>query len=101
MFPTFQPWAGDQWLEEDCDWCLAALAFPDIFEPRSVYHAVETASKYGADDAASSSYRYFCEARWWLEHHPAAQAVKAIAARYYESTMPQAGPKDLRLCAFA
>ena len=26
--PTF---AGPGWYEEDCDWCLVALSFPDLF----------------------------------------------------------------------
>jgi hypothetical protein len=27
------------WFEEDCDWCLVVLAFPDCFEPSSVGRA--------------------------------------------------------------
>jgi len=27
----FQPFAGANWYEEDCDWCIVALAFPEFF----------------------------------------------------------------------
>lgn len=26
-----KPWAGRYWYEEDCDWCVVALAFPDDY----------------------------------------------------------------------
>lgn len=25
-------WAGKNWFEEDCDWCLVYLAFPEVFQ---------------------------------------------------------------------
>lgn len=39
IFPALQSWAGENWLEEDCDWKWAALAFPDEFRPKDVWHA--------------------------------------------------------------
>lgn len=27
----FKPWAGEGWYEEDCDWCVVVLAFPEYF----------------------------------------------------------------------
>jgi hypothetical protein len=27
----FQTFAGGNWYEEDCDWCVVALAFPEYF----------------------------------------------------------------------
>ena len=33
----FKPWAGDNWYEEDCDWCIVALAFPQFFPQQYVF----------------------------------------------------------------
>jgi len=30
-FRSFTPWAGDGWYEEDCDWAIAVVSFPEIF----------------------------------------------------------------------
>ncbi len=27
----FKPFAGPNWYEEDCDWCIVALGFPQLF----------------------------------------------------------------------
>jgi hypothetical protein len=42
MFPMVQPWAGAGWLEEDCDWAIAALAFPFAFDTKSQIAAEDT-----------------------------------------------------------
>lgn len=42
-FPMFQSWAGEGWLEEDCDWCVAALAFPEHFSEEHRAAAENTA----------------------------------------------------------
>lgn len=37
----FRPFAGSwSWLEEDCDWVLAAIAFPDLFSPKEVAYSL-------------------------------------------------------------
>lgn len=41
-FPTFIPFAGACWLEEDCDWAFAAVTWPDLWEARQVYYAVKS-----------------------------------------------------------
>lgn len=39
-FPAFKPFTGDwQWLEEDCDYAVGVLAFPDAFRPEQVEQA--------------------------------------------------------------
>lgn len=44
LFPEFRPYCGQtQWLEEDCEWALAALAFHAEFQPQDIYHAIQTA----------------------------------------------------------
>ena len=37
--PTF---AGANWYEEDCDWALVALSFPQYFDQNAVTAATET-----------------------------------------------------------
>lgn len=39
-------YAGPQWFEEDCEWALVTLAFPECFEERDFYFAVQTAKSY-------------------------------------------------------
>lgn len=38
--PEFKPWAGWPWLEEDCDAAVAAVFWPEFFEPYAVRCAV-------------------------------------------------------------
>ena len=40
LFPGFVPCAGWPWLEEDCDACLAVLAWPELFPAAAVREAV-------------------------------------------------------------
>jgi hypothetical protein len=54
-----------RWYEEDCDWAIVALAFPDDFDDFAVLAAVETQSgEFGKQLA-----------REYLEHHPSGRAV--------------------------
>lgn len=70
---SFVPFAGDGAYEEDCDWAVIALAWPEHFRPESVYNAVravqEAPGYFGAAVAA------------WLDS-PQAANVKAIAAAW-------------------
>lgn len=43
---SVHPWAGEGWYEEDCDWAIVALAFPQHFSPREVRCAVLTVRGY-------------------------------------------------------
>ena len=38
----YEPWAGPGWYEEDCDWAIVCLAFPEYFPPESYRFAVDT-----------------------------------------------------------
>lgn len=36
-------YAGEGWFEEDCDWCLVHLSFPDVFnDPYALFQALQT-----------------------------------------------------------
>lgn len=41
-FKNFKPWAGPVAFEEDCDWVVAVLSFPDCFEPQMVRDAQQS-----------------------------------------------------------
>ena len=43
IFPAFKSWAGRGWLEEDCDWAIAALVWPDQFDAQAIFNALRTA----------------------------------------------------------
>jgi hypothetical protein len=51
--PTF---AGGPWYEEDCDWALVALAFPEAFSAESLSGAIRTARHYHADTLDLDAY---------------------------------------------
>lgn len=42
----FQPWAGPGWYEEDCDWSIVALAFPQFFPADALPAALKTLKHY-------------------------------------------------------
>ncbi len=74
LFPTWRsPYSPDGWLEEDCDWALAALAFPECFDARSCYWAIQT--------VRGGSVGYFAEPLAWLESK-AGDSVRAKASNY-------------------
>jgi hypothetical protein len=43
LFPKFKPFAGFPWFEEDCDWAMVTIAFPQYFHDAQVFNAVRTA----------------------------------------------------------
>jgi len=38
--------AGGNWFEEDCDWCIVALAYPEAFEPSAQEYARKTLAHF-------------------------------------------------------
>jgi hypothetical protein len=42
----FKPFAGRNWYEEDCDWAIVALAFPQHFPDDAKPVALETIKRY-------------------------------------------------------
>jgi len=43
---NFMPFAGSNWYEEDCDWSIVALAFPQFFPADAVPAALATLRNY-------------------------------------------------------
>ena len=41
-FPGYVPFAGEGWYEEDCDWAIVELCFPEHFPPEAQNHARKT-----------------------------------------------------------
>lgn len=73
QFPTQKRYAPDGWLEEDCDWALAALACPELFEPRDCWFALRAFGPGEYGQAVAD----------WLKTS-AAEPVKARAALHTE-----------------
>lgn len=66
------------WYEEDCDWAIVPLAFPDLFAAETIAAAVATVTGYGD--------HYFDSARAWLKTAEALEVCR-IAAEYENSLM--------------
>lgn len=41
-YRNIRTFAGGRWYEEDCDWCLVALSFPQYFTPEQIKIAHDT-----------------------------------------------------------
>lgn len=52
-FPHFATFAGGPWFEEDCDWAVVALTFPELFDTEQLRAAVKTARRYSKDSDSS------------------------------------------------
>jgi hypothetical protein len=68
------PYSGGGWYEEDCDWALVALMFPDLFSEQSCFNAVRTVQ-------GSTDYGPMMLGAAWLRENPAA-LVLSKAARF-------------------
>ncbi len=72
-FPGMRSFAGHGWLEEDEDWGLAVLMWPDLFTPQAVFNALR----------ASGCRRDQCVSAAWNAsvHGQRVQAIAAVFAR--------------------
>lgn len=90
VFPTFHPWAGDGWLEEDCDWSLAVLLWPDYFSAHEVYYAVrmvQTHDTVTKDVQQGEDPPYFAEPLRWLQAGSEKAKQVLETARIFEETI--------------
>ncbi len=76
---SLKPYAGALAYEEDQDWALVALAFPEHFDPRRCWYALKTAR--GATDPG---------ARDWLPPHLRGPAWPLDLATYLDTDAGQA-----------
>lgn len=79
LFPDFEGYAGLPFLEEDLDYNLAVIAFPECFDSESVFYAVEAVTQYKS--ACEDGKFYFCQPRQWLLS-PDGDFLRAIAAEF-------------------
>lgn len=42
VFPGWTSWAGGAWYEEDCDWAVVVLVFPECFDAAARQAALRT-----------------------------------------------------------
>lgn len=70
-------WAGRTWYEEDCDYNIIVLAFPQFFEKRSVMYAIKYAlsTDYNAEHFA----KYFRSKIGHAQANHYAEMEEAIA----------------------
>ncbi len=52
-FAGVRPFAGESWFEEDCDWSLVVLCWPEHFDRRTIAAAVRMARCFGTRKWAS------------------------------------------------
>jgi hypothetical protein len=75
---AFKPFAGPQWLEEDCDFVFAVIRWPEFFDPDTVHSCVRTVQAPFVAGYAGQFDNYG-GARAWLEE-PAGHPARLIAA---------------------
>jgi hypothetical protein len=79
ILPQFRPYAGPPWYEEDQDWAIVALAFPSLFEPVELRHAVRTvrlSARYERERGQASNY---VSVEAWLDSPVGAPILAAVA----------------------
>ena len=47
---AIKTWAGKNWFEEDCDWAIVCLAFPEYFSDDECYYAIQQARRSSTPD---------------------------------------------------
>lgn len=77
-FP-FRSYAGECWLEEDCDYCFAVIVWPECFSPEGVAAAVRMVNTYRPDYPGAVD--MFQGARAWLAG-PEGERARTTAAEY-------------------
>lgn len=78
QFPLFKPFAGEPWFEEDMDWCVVVLAFPEHFSEHSIWAAFDTFKR-----SASYSERMAAQ-QGWLDTDSARKCFR-IAKQYEDA----------------
>lgn len=73
-------WAGLPWYEEDCDWALVALAFPEDFDGYSLHHAIGTARSFHKDKFDVEAY---------LTAHPTGRTAATKARDWFHEHKKQ------------
>lgn len=71
--PKFRSFAGEQWLEEDCDACAAVILWPAEFEPIAVWSCVRSVRGGGPFGESAMGE--------WLAS-PAGAHTRGLAARW-------------------
>lgn len=94
VFPGHVPYAGRGAFEEDQDWAIIALVFPDLFKPMDIFNAVRTVdisvklcAELYPNEADSGGWK---SVQTWLRgDDPRATKLRAIASEYARSVSGQ------------
>jgi len=80
LFPSFRPYAGAPWYEEDEDWAVVVLAFPRAFSVEEIVSAVEHVP---SEIRLHQQPSHWNDVALWLEStHPTAVRVRGRAAEW-------------------
>ena len=81
IFPTFSPYAGGPWYEEDEDWRLVVVVFPEYFPAGEVHQAVE-AVRLAVEREPAGQWQ---QVQAWLENWDSlfSKGAKAIAEAWH------------------
>lgn len=81
LFPDHRPFAGGPWYEEDQDWAVVALAFPESFDVTGLRAAIRTARLAARPwrDEVSPSWVAVVE---WIDGTNAGQCLSARVHRW-------------------
>lgn len=78
----FRPFSGQTgWYEEDVDWSIVALAFPEAFDAKTVYSAVSTAEGYRKKVSSDGYSRSWTNVLEWLDS-AAGEQVRRLASQW-------------------
>lgn len=76
LFPEFKPFAGAPWYEEDCDYAVIVLAFPEHFRHESIRNAIQSV-RCSANYRESGNYAGWQSVIRWLD----GDSITAIGLR--------------------
>lgn len=86
-FPHFRTFAGGPWFEEDCDWAIVALTFPEHFSVEALRGAIKTVEITCKIKESGQTYPVK-DTGWdsvakWLKDDPEGQRIRCMVA-YWE-----------------
>lgn len=76
IFPDFKTFAGDCWFEEDQDWAMVALAFPNHFDEEQLFQAIRTVDFSLRISRTLGRIDQWKAVKQWLDSDPRGQALK-------------------------
>lgn len=90
LLPNFHPYAGGNWLEEDCDWAAAPLCWPEHFDDQDIFNALRTFTRWHEEVA----FEAYDQTPQGIEVNRRAKAFEAsIAGKWERGGLGSTGPE--------